>query len=73
MGIILNLQEGESSSLELALCITCFSMKLYCRNTSKHTHTYSLSPPVREEQRWNQEEELVEKSVCDGVSARPVL
>lgn len=48
LSLILNLQEGESSPLKLTLCVTHFSMKLHCRNTSKHTHAYSLSPPVRE-------------------------
>lgn len=62
MRIIPNLQEGESSSLELTLGVTHFSMKLHCRNT--HTQPYSLSPPVKvRSNAGSQEAELVEKSV----------
>lgn len=83
--IILNLQESESSSLELTLCVTRFSMKLHCRNTSKHTHTHTRAFTFTSS--WGvkleaKEAELVEKrvrcvvwwrSICESSVVRPAL
>lgn len=76
LGLILNLQEGEGSPLKLTLCVTHFSMKLHCRNTSKHTHTRIFTFTSSSRGRTSGEKCqmcCVMKEVCETSVVRPVL